>query len=210
MKIEELRKEFKTIVQYENVFLKKENEERKKFQRLEFLGDKVLGLILCSLIFNKYKKFSEGKLSRISAHLCSGKILCEIASELRLDTYLKINKIKFSNKGLADTLESILGAYFLKNGFNKTEKIINILWKIKINNIYKIKVDDKTALQEWSQSKKLGLPKYILVKKSGPDHDPYFRIKVKIKNHDEEIGEGKNVQDAEQHAANNFLNKLNI
>ena len=210
MKIEELRREFKTIVQYENVICKKENKERKIFQRLEFLGDKVLGLILSSMIFNKYEKFSEGKLSRITAHLCSGKILCEVASELRLDIYLKKNKIKFSNKGLADTLESIIGAYFIKNGFNKTVKIIDILWKKKISCVHKIKTDNKTALQEWSQSKKLGLPKYLLVKKSGLDHDPFFKIKVKVKKYNAEFGEGKNIQDAEQNAAKKFLNKLNI
>ena len=119
---------------------KKENKERKIFQRLEFLGDKVLGLILSSMIFNKYEKFSEGKLSRITAHLCSGKILCEVASELRLDIYLKKNKIKFSNKGLADTLESIIGAYFIKNGFNKTVKIIDILWKKKLVVLIKLRL----------------------------------------------------------------------
>ena len=159
MKIYDLKKEFKTISQYENIFLQKGKKKlKKKFQRLEFLGDKVLGLILSSLLFDKYINFTEGMLSRTVSHLCSGRVLYKIAQDIRLDLYYKKKK-NISEKKLADFLEVIIGAFYLNNGFDKTKKMIDKLWRPKLNNINHLKADNKTLLQEWSQSKKLGLPK---------------------------------------------------
>lgn len=210
MRIEDLRNEFKTISEFESIICKKNIKKRKNFQRLEFLGDKVLGLILTTIIFDQYKSFSEGELSKIVSNLCSGKVLFDVAMNIRLDSYLNSNKTRFSKKGLTDTLEAIIGAYFIKCGYSKTVNLINLIWKNKIRKIDKIKVDNKTFLQEWSQARQLGLPKYIVISKSGPDHGPLFTIKVKIKNCKEEIGKGKNLQDAEQDAAKNFLKNLSF
>ncbi len=207
MKLEDLRKEFKTISSYEVVICKRKKKDRQIFQRLELLGDKILGFILASIIYDKYKNLSEGRMSRILANLSSGKILSDISSDISIDYYLKKKKINFSEKVLADTIEAIIGAFFVKNGFDKTKKLIHDLWKKKINNINKIKLDNKTALQEWSQSKKLGLPEYKQIRKSGPDHGPSFTVRVKVKEYKEEIGKGKNVRDAEQDAAKTFLSK---
>ena len=86
--------------------------------------------------------------------------------------------------------------------------MIYSLWKSKFKNISDIKADSKTLLQEWSQSKKLGLPKYILLQKAGPDHDPLFTIKVEVSDYTFETGVGKTVQDAEQNAADQFLKNI--
>jgi ribonuclease-3 len=82
------------------------------------------------------------------------------------------------------------------------------LWKTKLNKVNSIKVDSKTLLQEWSQSKQLGLPKYSIFEKIGPDHSPTFTIKVKVKNYDHIKGTGNTVQEAEQDAADKFLNEI--
>ena len=179
MKICDIKKEFETISEYENIFMQDSKFEKKKFQRLEFLGDKVLGLILSSLLFDKYSYYTEGKLSRTLSYLCSGKVLCKIAIEIKLDLYFEKKKKYMSQKGLVDCLEAIIGAFYQINGFKKTKNMIYSLWKSKFKNISDIKADSKTLLQEWSQSKKLGLPKYILSKQS-PDHAPTFTIKVKV------------------------------
>ena len=210
MRIKDLRLEFKTISKYEIIICKKGKKEREAFQRLEFLGDKVLGLILSSVIFDKYKSFSEGKMSRIVSYLCSGKVLFQISKDLKLDLFLEENKKIFSEKVLVDTLEVIIGAFYINNGFNETKNMINILWKKKLNNIEKITADNKTTLQEWSQSKKLGLPKYSLVSKSGPDHRPLFIVKVQVKDNAYKTGKGKSLQDAEQNAAKQFLNQTSL
>ncbi len=210
MRIKDLRLEFKTISKYEIIICKKGKKEREAFQRLEFLGDKVLGLILSSVIFDKYKSFSEGKMSRIVSYLCSGKVLFQISKDLKLDLFLEENKKIFSEKVLVDSLEVIIGAFYINNGFNETKNMINILWKKKLNNIEKITADNKTTLQEWSQSKKLGLPKYSLVSKSGPDHRPLFIVKVQVKDNVYKTGKGKSLQDAEQNAAKQFLNQTSL
>ena len=210
MKIEDVRKEFGTISKYENIIWKKGKKEREAFQRLEFLGDKVLGLILSSVLFDEYKSFSEGKLSRVVAYLCSGKVLFNIALDLKLDLFLKKKKKKFSEKVLVDCMEVIIGAFYISNGFNKTKKIIVNLWKYKIENINQIKADSKTTLQEWSQSKKLGLPIYSLVDKIGPDHNPLFTVKVHVKSYEYKTGKGKTLQDAEQSAAEQLLKNLKL
>ena len=123
--------------------------------------------------------------------MCSAKVLFDVAINIRLDSYLNSNKTRFSKKGLTDTLEAIIGAYFIKCGYSKTVNLINIIWKKKISTINKIKINNKTFLQEWSQARQLGLPKYIIINKSGPDHGPQFTIKVKIKDCKEEIGKEK-------------------
>ena len=205
MKISNLKKDFLTISEYENILLKKRKIEKKEFQRLEFLGDKVLGLILASLLFNKHNDFTEGMLSRTVSYLCSGKVLHEIACDLSLDSYFKEKEKIISKKGLADCLEVIIGTFYLNNGYQKTKNMIFRLWKTKLNKVNSIKVDSKTLLQEWSQSMKLGLPKYSIFEKTGPDHAPTFTIKVKVKKHDFIKGTGNTVQEAEQDAAGKFL-----
>lgn len=208
MKVNELKKEFHNISQYEDIFLQKGNIEKKKYQRLEFLGDKVLGLTLASLLYEKHSNYTEGMLSRTVAYLCSGKVLCKVAYDIKLDSYFKEKKKKMTEKGLADTLEVIIGAYYTNNGYNKTKNMVDCLWKKRLKNISNIQPDSKTLLQEWSQSKKLGLPIYSIIKKIGPDHDPSFTVRVEVKKNNFKMGLGKTVQDAEQDAAEQFLKKI--
>ena len=99
MKIYELKEEFRTISKYENTFLQKGKTEKKTFQRLEFLGDKVLSLILASLLFDRYHKYSEGMLSRTVSFLCSGKVLYQVAIAINLDHYFKEKKNIYQKKG---------------------------------------------------------------------------------------------------------------
>jgi len=209
MKIYDLKKDFKTISKYENIFLQKGKIEKKKFQRLEFLGDKVLGLILSSILFDMHNDYSEAMLSRTVSYLCSGKVLYKVAQDINLNGYIINKKKKITEKQLVDFLEAIIGAFYLSNGFNKTKVMILKLWENKLNNIINIRVDNKTMLQEWSQSRKFGLPKYSLLKKTGPDHSPFFTVKVEVSQNETQTGIGKTIQDAEQDAADKFLKNIN-
>ena len=128
---------------------------------------------------------------------------------VRLDfTYASGLVIEYLTPAWAARWITIIGSYFLHNGLSKTKDIIYDLWKDKILDVNNTKADSKTLLQEWSQSKKLGLPKYTLLKKLGPDHDPIFTVKVDILNNRVRTGKGNTIQDAEQDAAQKFLDYI--
>ena len=181
-------------------------EEKKEFQRLEFLGDRVLGLSIAEDLLIKFGNYDEGKLAKLYAYLTSKKVLVIVARSIGLLDFLKQKNIdNISDKILSDYMEALIGLMFLDKGFNLTRNNILLLWNLEIINEYDLKDDYKTSLQEWSQSKKLGLPKYILTKKDGPDHKPIFKVKVEIKTYVSTEGKGSTLQIAEQNAAKVFL-----
>ncbi len=181
-------------------------EEKTEFQRLEFLGDRVLGLSIAEDLLIKFGNYDEGKLAKLYAYLTSKKVLVIVARSIGLLDFLKQKNIdNISDKILSDYMEALIGLMFLDKGFNLTRNNILLLWNLEIINEYDLKDDYKTSLQEWSQSKKLGLPKYILTKKDGPDHKPIFKVKVEIKTYVSTEGKGSTLQIAEQNAAKLFL-----
>ena len=178
-----------------------------EFERLEFLGDRVLGISIAKYLFKKFIEYDEGKLAKIYSYLTSRKVLVKVGKNLKLDSFLKENNIEnLSDRILSDFLEAVLGLYFLNNNYNKTYDVVVSLWNEEIVSGYNLNLDYKTNLQEWSQSKKLGLPIYTLVEKAGPDHKPTFKVKVEIKNCISAVGSGYTLQLAEQNAAELFIN----
>ena len=178
-----------------------------EFERLEFLGDRVLGISIAKYLFKKFIEYDEGKLAKIYSYLTSRKVLVKVGKNLKLDSFLKENNIEnLSDRILSDFLEAVLGLYFLNNNYNKTYDVVVSLWNEEIVSGYNLNLDYKTNLQEWSQSKKLGLPIYTLVEKAGPDHKPTFKVKVEIKNYISAVGSGYTLQLAEQNAAELFIN----
>jgi len=187
-------------------------------QRLEFLGDSVLDLIVTERLYCKLTSFSEGKLTKIKSVMVSKDTLAKWANHLSLGKHILLGKGEDSTGGrkklsiLADCFESLLGAIYLDSGLQKAKKFISPLIKEKIALIIegKHEEDFKTLLQEISQKKMKCLPEYCLIKEKGPDHKKIFCIEVKLKKVTYGTGNGENKKEAEQEAAKNALKKLKI
>ena len=187
-------------------------------QRLEFLGDSVLDLIVTEHLYRKLASFSEGKLTKIRSVMVSKDILAKWADHLSLGKYIILGKGEDSTGGrkklsiLADCFEALLGAIYLDSGLQKAKKIILSFIKEEMELIIKGKHGDdyKTLLQEISQKKMKCLPKYFLIKEKGPDHKKIFCIEVKLKEKTHGTGTGENKKEAEQDAAREALKKLKV
>ena len=207
MLLKDLEFEFKNKSNFKKIFYQ-ETKYKKEFQRLEFLGDRVIGLILASELHYKFKDFDEGSLAKLYSFLTSAVTIEKIAKIIGLDVFLRKNKINnISRRVLTDFMEAILGALYIEQGFNKTRKIVIVLWEKEINNNKGIKGDPKSILQEWSQAKNLGLPVYSFLEKSGPDHSPLFKVQINIHKYKSLIGQGNSIQEAQKIAAKIFIYK---
>ena len=182
------------------------------FERLEFLGDRVLGLAISSIIYKKFSNNNEGDLSKKLSYLVQKNFLHKIATNLKIDNILlfgfKKNE-KMNISILADSIESLIGAIYLDGGFQNAKKIIKEIWgpyfDINETNIQ----DSKTKLQELSQKESRKLPEYNLIKKQGPSHSPVFTVSLKVLNLKKIKSEGSSIREAEKNAAKIALNLLN-
>jgi len=200
-------------------FQKKSLKDKKaNNQRLEFLGDSVLNLVVTEYLYRKLPSFSEGKLTKIKSVIVSKDILAKWANQLSLGKYIILGKGEDSTGGrkklsiLADCFEALLGAIYLDTGLQKTKKIISLFIKKETELIIKGKhgEDYKTLLQEISQKKMKCLPEYCLIKEKGPDHKKIFSIEVRLKKIVYGTGTGENKKEAEQEAAQDALKKLEV
>ena len=156
------------------------------YERLEFLGDRVLGLSIANLIYKKFLNESEGELARRIAVLVSGKMLAKIAININLQNYIRVSEnFNFSNGQnysiLSDTMEAIIGAIFLDSNYNEVKNVIQLLWKEYILADEMPPKDSKSALQELAMQLKYEMPLYSNYEKEGPDHSPKFTVEVSIK-----------------------------
>ena len=194
-----------------------ENKKNKKnvhndFERLEFLGDRVLGLAISSIIYKKFINNNEGDLSKKLSYLVQKNFLHKISIELKINSVLKFNYKKNEKMNisiLADSIESLIGAIYLDSGFANAKKFINKIWgpylDLKEQNIQ----DSKTKLQELSQQKLKKLPDYNLIKKEGPSHSPIFTVSLKVLNLKKIKATGSSIREAEKNAAKIALSLLN-
>jgi ribonuclease-3 len=188
------------------------NEQNGNFdnnEKLEFLGDSVLGLIASEYLFNLLKDKQEGELARIKSFVVSENSLEIIAREIKVDNFVLIGKGEEYSGGrskkaiLADSMEAIIGAYYLDSGFKAARQFVLRYLVPEINKVLedKHKKDYKTLIQEYVQKKYKSYPHYKLVKRTGPDHDRTFWIEVQINGVTYGPGKGKNKKLAEQNAA---------
>ena len=180
------------------------------FERLEFLGDRVLGLSIANLIYKKFLNESEGELARRIAVLVSGKMLAKIAININLQNYIRVSdNFNFSNGQnysiLSDTMEAIIGAIFLDSNYNEVKNVIQLLWKEYILADEMPPKDSKSALQELAMQLKYEMPLYSNYEKEGPDHSPKFTVEVSIKGINKIQGLGQSKKSAEADAANKLL-----
>ena len=183
------------------------------YQRLEFLGDRVLGLIISEAIFKRFKNEEEGKLSKRFSDLVSKKTLIEVSKEIELQNTINtskeyINKIKITDSMLADSLEALIGAIYIDSNFEEVKKVVLNLWGKKLSSQEKPPVDAKSFLQEWCLSKKKKIPVYKILEKSGPDHKPTFLVELRIENFQKVQGEGSTKKKAEIDAAQKIIEKI--
>ena len=179
-----------------------------EFDRLEFLGDRVLGLVIASLIFEKFSKYNEGSLSKKLSYLVQREFLYKIAQEINLEKFIKFNR-KVNKSILADSIESIIGAIYIDGGFNNSYKVIKRIWTPYLDDLDSYEIDPKTKLQEISQKKFKKLPEYKLLNKEGPPHSPKFTISLDALNIDTIKVKGNSIREAEKKAANKILKLIN-
>jgi ribonuclease-3 len=178
-------------------------------ERLEFLGDSVLGLVVSEYVYETLPDQPEGELARIKSFVVSEASLSEIARGLRVDNFILIGKGEEYSGGrskkaiLADCLEAIIGAYYLDSGFQPARRFVHQMLIPEINKVLENRhaKDYKTLLQEHVQKRMKTYPKYRVVQKTGPDHDKTFWIEVHIGDRSFGAGKGKNKKEAEQEAA---------
>ena len=189
-------------------FNSKDNNEK-----IEFLGDRVLGLVIAKKLLEIYPDEKEGILDKKFASLVNKKTCLEIAKKIELEKYIltfnpKNKKIKIEDKVISDSCEALIGAIYLDKGFTTVEKFILELWENKIDESVITPIDAKTKLQELSLKKFKKLPIYKLISSTGPRHKPIFKIAVKLENTKFFTAEGNSKKNAEQNAAQLCLNNI--
>ena len=181
------------------------------YERLEFLGDRVLGLCVAELLFERFPNAHEGELSRRLNALVNGTTLAQIADQINLHEFIRAGDdlTNMASKRMrsvrADVMESLIASIYLDGGLTAASEFIKRLWKDRLNDDQAAKPDPKTALQEWAHAKKLQLPDYCEVGRNGPDHEPVFSICLTISGYQEVNGSGRSKRNAEQEAATKFL-----
>ena len=184
-------------------------------EKLEFLGDRVLGFVISKKLYEIYPEETEGALDKKFASLVNKNMCLSIANKLNLSKFIKTNTNKTNNykpenKIISDTCEAIIGAIFLDQGIKVVENFILKIWNEYIENTQETKIDSKTMLQEFSLKKYKVLPRYTLLKTKGPKHKPVFHVQVKIKSSKSIDGIGSSKKLAEQDAATSLLRKMNL
>ena len=184
-------------------------------EKLEFLGDRVIGLVLSKKLFDLYPKENEGVLDKRFSRLVNRKICCDIGFSIGIHNYIVIgNKKKKINKEdekiISDCCEALIGAVYIDLGFNYVEDFILRIWKKSFSKSYITILDSKTKLQEHSLKNYKKLPYYRLGSSQGPRHNPTYRISVSIVGSKRFIGKGNSKQQAEQDGATKLLKEMNI
>jgi ribonuclease III len=181
------------------------------YEALEFLGDRVLGLIVAEELYRRDPHMAEGSLTQSLKMLVCTETLAQIARELGLADALRAEKrgsantVRTSSNVLADACEALIAAIYLDGGIDKARSFIRQHWGERFDSVrFDIK-DPKTTLQEWAGARALGPPVYRIVSWSGPQHEPLFVVDVEVENHLSARGEGKSKRQAEQEAAKALL-----
>jgi ribonuclease-3 len=186
------------------------------YERLEFLGDRVLGLAMAEMLYQRFPEEKEGDLAKRHAALVSGKMLSRVAQDLDLGRILLLSDNERQSGGLendnilSDAVEGIIGAVFLSSDYQTCADLIIKLWDDYIDKMSEPPQDPKTQLQEWSQGRALGIPQYDLVERSGPDHQPQFKVSVSVEGYKSAIAEAGSKRSAEKSAAQAFLVQHNL
>jgi ribonuclease-3 len=189
--------------------------DRRGYERLEFLGDRVLGLVIADVLWRSFEHEQEGPLTRRLTHLVRRDALARVAAAIGLDRHLRLSPAEAAagaarNPGiLADVLEAVIAAIYLDGGLPAAKAFIERSWATLITEMVAPPSDPKTTLQEWAQGRGLPLPAYELVATSGPDHAPHFTVAVRVAAQQEASATASSKRAAETAAAAALLARLN-
>jgi ribonuclease-3 len=217
LKVEFKNKKFlEEAVTHRSYLNESSNHELNNNERLEFLGDAVLELIISEYLFSKYPDHEEGDLTSFRAATVRTTTLAGVSRELGLGRFLRMSKGEEESGGkdkdylLANLFEAILGAIYLDKGYNVCREYLSRVLIPKIGEIVekRLDIDPKTKLQEVTQSKFKETPVYEVLKEDGPDHDKVFTVQVRLSSKNLGIGEGSSKQKAEERAAEKSLEML--
>ena len=216
--IKRLQKKIKIDFKNEKILLQaithKSFDPNNNYENLEFLGDRVLGLVVSKKLYELYPNEKVGSLDKKLASLVNKNKCLEIGNLLNLKEFVitgnsKSSKNIIENKIISDCCEAIIGAIYLDRGFEVSKNFILNLWKNLINDAETTYIDAKTRLQEYSLKNFKILPAYKLVSNTGPRHKPNFKVGVKLKNSKYIYAIGSSKKNAEQSAASELLKKIN-
>ena len=206
---------FKDKALIESALTHKSANQKNNNEKLEFLGDRVIGLVLSKKLFDLYPNETEGVLDKRFATLVKKKTCSDVAWNLGLQNLIitgsqKVKITKKDEKILSDCCEAVIGAIFIDKGFDFVKRFILNAWKTNIEKSDITILDSKTKLQEYSLKRFKKLPFYRLVNSTGPRHNPLYKISVSITGSKSFVGAGRSKQEAEQNGAHKLLNNLDI
>jgi ribonuclease-3 len=186
------------------------------YQRLEFLGDHVLGLVVSDMLYRAFPKADEGEMSRRLADLVRKETCAEVARAIQLGEVIRLGASEANAGGrdrnaiLADVCEALIGAVFVDGGYPAAADLVERLWNMRMRAPARQLRDSKTILQEWAQARGLPTPAYREIERKGPDHDPEFRVAVELPRLAPAEGLGRSKRAAEQAAAAAMLARTGI
>ncbi|MEQ8356765.1 MAG: ribonuclease III [Kiloniellaceae bacterium] len=181
------------------------------YERLEFLGDRVLGLVIAEMLFDRFPREAEGLLARRLAKLVGKETLASVAADLDLGSVMRFSMGEDEKQGrtnpslLSDACEAVIAALYLDGDLSVARKFIVGAWQRRVEEDRVAPSDAKTELQEWAQGLGLPLPSYNEIDRAGPPHDPVFTISVAVEGHPAQLGKGRSKRIAEQEAATQLL-----
>ena len=203
---------FKDLNNLKKAITHKSYDSSNNYEKLEFLGDRILGFVISKKLLELYPHEKEGILDKRLASLVNKDSCLEVAKVIGLEKFIlvgnKNTKANIENKIIADSIEALIGAIYYDKGFDASEKFILNNWKKFINLSEKLIIDSKTMLQEYSLKNFKTLPIYKFESSSGPKHKPMFKISVKLKNSKKFTAFGDSKKKAEQNAAKKLLENL--
>ena len=203
---------FKNLNYLKKSITHKSYDPLNNYEKLEFLGDRILGFVISKKLIELYPNEKEGVLDKKLASLVNKNQCLEVAKIIGLEKFILVGnksaKAKVENKIIADSIEALIGAIYYDKGFEVSEKFILNMWKNFIILSEETIIDSKTKLQEYSLKKFKSLPIYKLVSSSGPKHKPKFSISVRLKNTKLFEGSGDSKKKAEQNAAKKLLDNI--
>lgn len=190
------------------------SQAAENYERLEFLGDRVLGLVIAEWLWELFPKEPEGQLSKRLNALVTGAVCADIARTLGVRAHLRLGKqarddgAYESDNILGDVMEALIGAWYREAGLDGARSFIRACWSTRVQSTDKAPQHPKSALQEWAAAANRRTPEYLVIDRSGPHHAPRFKVQVRIGTFADATAEGANKQEAETAAAKALLAKL--
>lgn len=197
-------------------FLQRLNSPGSSNERLEFLGDSILNLIVAEFLYHHFPQAEEGELTKLRSRLVNRKALAAYAKEIHLMDFILMSPSAADAIGkgyetiIADTYEAVIAAIYLDGGFDAARQFVErqVLAALKSGSVVTDDENYKSMLLEYAQGRGLGVPRYTIVKEEGPDHDRTFTVEVVLNSEKKGVGTGKNKKEAEQAAAGMALDSL--